>query len=114
MQGSILCFNSRDLLLRIDLTNVAYVEAMGNYSKIVMLNGLKTAVRRTLTEILNDIKQRVNHFVRAGKSLIINTTHVFLVDSVHGTLILSDGKYFCHKKAVSRSVLKEIRQSVLR
>lgn len=113
MQGSILCFNSRDLLLRVDLNNVAYVEAMGNYSKIVMLNGLKTAVRRTLTEILNDIN-RVNHFVRAGKSLIINTTHVFLVDSVHGTLILSDGKYFCHKKAISRSVLKEIRQSVLR
>ena len=67
MQGSILCFNSRDLLLRIDLNNVAYVEAMGNYSKIVMLNGLKTAVRRTLTEILNDIKQRVKSLCQGRK-----------------------------------------------
>ena len=115
MKENILYFNSRDLLLRIDINHVVYAEAMGNYSKIVMVNGLKTAIRRTLTEVLNDFQQRVNGlFTRAGKSLIINTSHIYLIDTVHGTLILSDGNHFCHKKEISKSSLKELRQSILR
>lgn len=112
MRGSILCFNSRDFFLRLDVNHVAYVEAMGNYSKIVMLNGLKAAVRRTLADILNDFQSKSNClFVRMGKSMIVNTSYVFLIDLVHGTLILSDGANFVYQIKVSKTSLKELKQT---
>lgn len=113
MEVNVLCFSARDLFLRLDVNHIAYVEAMGNYVKIVMLNGLKVAVRRTMSEMMNDFqKQSACIFVRAGKSFIINLSHVFLIDSVHSTLILSDGSTFVCKKVLPKVVLKEIRKNL--
>ena len=44
MTSSILYFNTRDELLRVDLKRVIYFEADGNYTKIVSSNGLTSMV----------------------------------------------------------------------
>ena len=44
MKQKTIYFNSRDELLRVDLSSVVYFEADGNYTKFISVNGLTSIV----------------------------------------------------------------------
>lgn len=71
-----LCINSRDDLLRIDISRIIYFEADGNYTNIILSNKLKGVVSMNLLQmqklISDTLKDQATIFVRLGKKYIVN------------------------------------------
>ena len=77
-------FNSRDTFFRIEKSRIAYFEADKNYTNLWLTNGQKLVFSfglGTMKEYLvKNIKVDVHHFVRIGKSLIINVNYLFQIN----------------------------------
>ena len=88
-----LFLNSRDDLLRIDMREIAYFEADGNYTNIVLTNKLKCTVGMSLGKmekiLAERLKGKVMYFARIGKSYIINLNLVFQINVLKHRLVLS-------------------------
>ena len=71
-----LFLNSRDELLRIDIQNIVYFEADGNYTNIISVNKLKGVVCVNLAQMQKLLSERLlekaNIFARVGKKYIVN------------------------------------------
>ena len=84
MKPTCLFLNSRDELLRLDISRIAYFEADGNYTNIMMANGLKGVVCMNLArmkEVLAEsLREKSAIFARIGKRYIINLGFVFKID----------------------------------
>lgn len=90
-----LCINNRDELVFINLADVAYLMADGNYTKIVYIKNMQTVLSLGISKVENMIKQSittgdVSPFVRLGRSLIINQSYLCGINLVQQKLILSD------------------------
>ncbi|MGM9846600.1 MAG: LytTR family transcriptional regulator DNA-binding domain-containing protein [Muribaculaceae bacterium] len=110
---SFLYFNSRDELLRIDVRNIVYFEADGNYTNIVSVNKLKGVVCVNLAQMqkyLNDSDVVKNYvFARIGKKYIVNMDYVYSINTLHQSLILSDGSSFAFKLTIGKDALKQLK-----
>lgn len=113
----LLFFNSRDELLRIDVSKIVYFEADGNYTHIVMVNKLKGTVcmnlsqmEKTLSEQLGDVARM---FMRIGKRFIINMRYIYLINVNKQKLVLSDYDHFAFQIAISKDALKKIKALML-
>lgn len=113
MKSTYLFLNSRDEFLRIDISRIAYFEADGNYTNIMMANGLKGIVCMNLAkmkEVLEaSLKEKAAIFARIGKKYIINLGFVFKVDVARQNLVLSDGVSFSYTLNVSKDALKALK-----
>ncbi len=91
---SYLYFNTRDELTRINLYDVAYFEADGNYTHVILMNGCKTTILVSLSTIEhlidNQLAGKVRFFVRIGRSYIVNSNHIFQINVLKQKLILTD------------------------
>ncbi len=91
---SYLYFNTRDELTRINLYDVAYFEADGNYTHVILTNGCKTTILVSLSAIEhlidNQLAGKVRFFVRIGRSYIVNSNHIFQINVLKQKLILTD------------------------
>ena len=54
-----LCINSRDELFVLDLDKVAYIQASGNYSRIVYIGGMQMMITLGLSKLEGMIKMIV-------------------------------------------------------
>ncbi len=81
METNLVFFNSRDELLRIDISKIVYFEADGNYTDIIMVNKLRAAVCMNLGEmeraLAAQIGDEAKRFMRIGKRFIINMRYVY-------------------------------------
>lgn len=106
--------NSRDEFLRIDISKIAYFEADGNYTNIILANKLKGVVCMNLTQmqqVLSDcLKEQASIFIRVGKKYIINHTYVYQISILRQRLILSDGENFAYQLEVSKEALKKLKE----
>ena len=113
MKNIYLHLNSRDELLRIDISKIVYFEADGNYTNIVMANQLKGVVCMNLAhmqQVLSErLKEQASIFVRVGKRHIINHTYVYQINVLRQKLTLSDGKNFAFHLHVSKDALKQLK-----
>ena len=113
MKNIYLHLNSRDELLRIDISKIVYFEADGNYTNIVMANQLKGVVCMNLAhmqQVLSErLKEQASIFVRVGKRHIINHTYVYQINVLRQKLTLSDGKNFAFNLDVSKDALKQLK-----
>ncbi len=113
MKSTYLFLNSRDEFLRIDISRIAYFEADGNYTNIMMANGLKGIVCMNLAkmkEVLEaSLKEKAAIFARIGKKYIINLGFVFKVDVARQNLVLSDGISFAYTLSLSKDALKDLK-----
>lgn len=95
MGDKCLFFNSRDELIRVNVKQVAFFEADGNYCNIVQLDGTHGTVCISLAQMLEYIatilKGEKSFFMRVGKKYIINMNHVYHVNMKQQQLILADG-----------------------
>ena len=75
MENRFLHLNSRDELLRIDISKIVYFEADGNYTNIVLVNKLKGVVCLNLAKLqvilVDKLKDKASTFVRIGKKYLL-------------------------------------------
>ncbi len=113
MTTEYLYLNSRDELLRIDISKIVYFESDGNYTNIVLANKLKGVVTMNLSQmqkVLSDrLKERATIFARVGKRYIINLNHIFLINPLQQKLVLSDGDRFAFQIGISKDALKSLK-----
>lgn len=113
MKPTCLFLNSRDELLRLDISRIAYFEADGNYTNIMMANGLKGVVCMNLArmkEVLAEsLREKSAIFARIGKRYIINLGFVFKIDVARQNLVLSDGISFSYTLSLSKDALKGLK-----
>lgn len=112
-----LFLSSRDDLLRIDMNEIAYFEADGNYTNIVLTNKLKCTVGMSLGKMENLLSERlkgkVMYFARIGKRYIINLNFVFQINVLKHRLILSDFKLCSYSLDVSKDALKKLKELMI-
>lgn len=113
MKPTCLFLNSRDEFLRIDISRIAYFVADGNYTNIILANGLKGIVCMNLAkmkEVLEaSLKEKAAIFARIGKKYIINLGFVFKIDVARQNLVLSDGISFSYSLSLSKDALKGLK-----
>lgn len=112
-----LFLNSRDEFLRIDISNIAYFEADGNYTNIVSVNRLKGVVCTNLAQMqkyLSDkLREDASIFARVGKKYIINLRYVYSINTLRQQVILSDGASFSYQLTIGKEALKELKQNFI-
>lgn len=102
-------------LLRVPAERLVYVQAEGNYAYVVTQDGQRAMVSYQLGQIedliADQLEEGGEHFVRLGRSLIINTDFVYSIDisPKKQTVILSDCFKFRHELSASREVLVKLK-----
>lgn len=113
MTPDFLYINSRDYLLRLDISHIIFFEADGNYTNIVSANKIKHTVGMTLAKmqevITNSLGERALRFVRIGKSHIVSMNYIVQIDIPKQALVLSDGHSFTFKVSVSKEALRKLK-----
>lgn len=111
-------FNSRDELLRMDVSKIVYFEADGNYTHIVSLNKLKATIAASLSkteEVLTaQLGQDAAKFMRVGKRFIINFRYVYSINVAKQHLLLSDQEHFAYQLPVSKDALKRMKELMVK
>lgn len=106
-----LCINSRDELFVLDLDKVAYIQASGNYSRIVYIGGMQMMITLGLSKLEGMIKMivpkdRRSPFVRLGRSLLVNQTYLTHINVLKQRLTLSDNQEHSYVLDVPKTLLK--------
>ena len=106
-----LCINSRDELFVLDLDKVAYIQASGNYSRIVYIGGMQMMITLGLSKLEGMIKMivpkdRRSPFVRLGRSLLVNQTYLTHINVLKQRLTLSDNQEHSYVHDVPKALLK--------
>lgn len=106
-------FNSRDELLRVDLSSVVYFEADANYTKLFSLNGTTDVVGISLSKMEDLLSLRFKDapgtFARVGKRFILNLNYIYKINTLKQELTLSDQKSFSKTLPVSKVALKALK-----
>lgn len=110
-------YNSRDELLRIDISKIVYFEADGNYTNIVMVNKLHATVCMNLGEMERALADQIGEdakiFMRIGKRFIINMRYVYSINVLKQQLVLSDYDHFAFQVSISKDALKKMKELML-
>lgn len=115
---NIICINTRDELNLIDLDLVACVNASGNYSNVMYIDGNKIMVSVGLSQFEIIIKDAVakqksaNTFVRLGRSVIINNRYLSQINILKQKLTLSDRGTHAYHLSVPKNLLKSYKELI--
>ena len=115
---SILLFETRDELIRVDLMHVVYFEADDNYTSVYFSNGAKVMLLCSLTKMeeLIDEKEKgkVHPFIRVGKRYIVNQLCILQINTVKKKLVLTsfDAPQL-YVLSVSKEALKSLKELYL-
>jgi DNA-binding LytR/AlgR family response regulator len=113
----LLIFNSRDELLRMDVDNIVYFEANGNYTIVMSVNKLKACVGLNLSkteEALNrQLGEQAQRFMRVGKRFIVNLNFVYSINVAKQHLILSDMRNFAFQLPISKDALRMMKELMI-
>lgn len=118
MLQNLIYFNSRDELLRLNMSHIVYFEADGNYTNIVLTNKLKCKVGMNLSQMFKTLEERMHgrdmFFARIGKRFIINLNYILQVNVLKHRLVLSDGEHFSYALDISKDALKKLKELVIK
>lgn len=106
-------FTSRDELIRLKVSDIAYFEGDGNYTKIVAVNNSSTAICMQLGVMEDSLAEQLGEgahvFIRLGKRYIVNREYIYLINIPKQTLVLSDFDHFTARLNVSKEALKALK-----
>lgn len=89
-----LYFNTRDEMIKVSLSRVAYFEADSNYCHVVFINSASATILTSLVNIemllSEQLRENASVFVRIGKKYIVNRRYIFQINVLRQKLILSD------------------------
>ena len=110
-------FNSRDVLIRIDVQKIVFFEGDGNYTYIVTANKQKICLTMNLAHtedaLAAQLGKNAKQFMRIGKRFIVNMNDIHLVDVQKQILALSDCEQFLFQLKVSKEALKTVKELVI-
>lgn len=112
-----ICLNSRDELIIIDLDKVVCLQANGNYTNIVYVDGLKVMLSLGLSKMEDLIKAAIpkdspSSFVRMGRSYIINQKYLSQINIVKQQIVLSDYGKHNYTLTIPKQLLKAYREII--
>lgn len=111
-----LILNFRDTLLRLDMNNVVFISADGNFINIHSKNKLKAMVGMTLQEMEEQLstysKNEGIRFARIGRNAIINLQYVYQIIPQQQTIIMSDQATFSFTLKASRDALRKLKEAI--
>ena len=117
MKPVYLFLNTKIELLRIDIHNIVYLEADGNYTNIVSINNLKGVVCVNLSQMQSMLSEKLQEeasiFARVGKKYIINLSHIYSINTARQLVILSDGATCEYQLKIGKDALKELRRILI-
>ena len=106
-------FNSRDEMIRIDVSKIVYFEADGNYTYVITCGKVKSAICMNLgkmEEILAErLKEQKSLFARVGKKYIVNLKYVYKINPLNKQLVLTDLSTFLYQVSVSKEALRKLK-----
>lgn len=98
-------------LVRIQIDDIAFIVADGNYSDVYLVNGKPHKMTFKL-HFFDETLQKLadNMFVRVGKSLIVNRNYIYIINVVNQELVLSGNRLRANfKLKASREALKQLK-----
>lgn len=112
-----LCLNTRDELLIIDLSKIAYFQANGNYTALQYIGGIKQLITIGISKVEEAIRitwprETPSPFVRLGRSLIINQSFLTGISLAKQKITLSDFDKNSCSVTVPKPVLKEYKMRI--
>ncbi len=112
-----LCINSRDELLIIDLSKVAYFHANGNYTQLTYIGGKTHLLTIGLSKVEEFIRKswpatQQSPFVRLGRSLIINQMYLTEISVTRQKITLSDYGANNYNVSVPKPLLKQYKEKI--
>ena len=114
VKSNFVYFNSRDELLRVDLSQVVYFEADGNYTHLVTANKLKLTLGMNLLHseqrLAAHLGTAAGTFMRIGKRYIVNIAFICQVNMAKQQLMVTDYRRFNFVLPVSKDALKRVRE----
>ena len=110
-------FNSRDELLRIAKAKIVYLEAVGNYTVVILENGFRGTVGVSLSRMEKMLavtsEGKSVKFARVGKSHIINLSHILSINPLKQELVLSDQSTFSYSLDISKDALRKLKDILM-
>ena len=111
--GTILYFQTRDELTKVEIQKVVFFESDGNYTKVSFVNGCSVLVLTSLSNIEKLLDERlagkVQPFIRIGKRYVINSKFIFNINVQRQKLILTD---CVHSTVYTLNVSKEALKTI--
>lgn len=102
--------------MRIPLDSLMYVEADGNYSKVVTKDGRERLVLLQLGQVEDLIAEQIDEFegeiLRLGRKHIINLNYIHIIDISKQLLVISDCVNYYHKIEASRDALLKLKSYI--
>jgi DNA-binding LytR/AlgR family response regulator len=99
--------------LRVPQDKLVYISSEGNYSNVVTVDNRQRLVTFQLGQLEGLIGEQLgekgSHFLRIGRSLIINIDYIYLIDISKQQLVLSDCAGCYHELSASREVLIKLK-----
>ena len=99
--------------LRVPQDKLVYISSDGNYSNVVTVDNRQRLVTFQLGQLEGMIGEQLgekgSHFLRIGRSLIINIDYIYLIDISKQQLVLSDCAGCYHELSASREVLIKLK-----
>lgn len=112
----ILIFKWRDELIKVNLNDIVYFHADGNYSKMVLVSQKEQLLTMNLSKVLLTLEEQLGKqfvlFERVGRDLIIRKSYLFSIQTLKKRLILAvpgSEKFF--ELHVSKDALKKLKES---
>lgn len=117
MATDYLYINTRDELIRLDCSKIAYMEGDGNYTHVVLVNKLKASVCMNLLDmqryISESLKENAAIYARVGKRFIVNLNYIYRINPLRQQLVLTDGVNFAYQLGISKEALKQLKAMML-
>lgn len=111
-----LILNFRDILLRLDVNNIVFITADGNFINIHSKNKMKAMVGMTLQEMEHQLAEYTQNeyvrFARIGRNAIINLQYVYQIIPQQQTIIMSDQATFSFTLKASRDALRKLKDAI--
>ena len=118
LMNSLIYFNSRDQLIRLNVGSIVYFEADGNYTNIITTNKHKTCITRNLSyteqALATQLENASSLFMRIGKRFVVNMKYIYLIDIQKQQLLLSDYNNFMFKIPISKEALKKVKELIIK
>lgn len=103
-------------LLRVAASHILYISSDGNYCNFFMTGGEMRMVTYQLGQVERMIAEQLpelsRHFVRIGKSLIVNLNYVYYIHVTKQQLILVDAQLNRYTLSASREALKALKDLI--
>lgn len=106
-------FNSRDELLSLNLDLLAAIQACGKYTRAVYINKREFTLTINLSKMEEALKGYPGyHFIRLGRSIIINHKFLQRIEVNKQQLVLSDGDKNDLRIRIPKQILREYKEAV--